>query len=150
MPNTAPKEAGDVFYPQYLRKTTEPTTSAVVKGRMYTKGSGANGNRLVAITATNVADGFRRGLYQAMVDAVAPASGENRVSCAGRGSRIGVIAKDANIHPGDLVAWDYSSNKAILYVPHAGALGGSYAEAAIETQISSAAKSDNLVIGPGL
>ena len=112
MPNLTPKKPGDNFYPQLQRVTTEPISSiAVTKGRLYTKGSGASGNQLVAAGAT----GFLRGIYQATRDVPAGTAGANRVQCFGPGTRIALPAKVAELHAGDLLKYDTTNHNVELW-----------------------------------
>ena len=74
----------------------------MTKGHIYTKGTGANGNRLVASTPNSMV----YGMYQAMRTTPAAAVGENKVQCLGFGSRVGILAKDNELHAGQLVKLD--------------------------------------------
>ena len=74
----------------------------MTKGHIYTKGTGANGNRLIAPTS----DSIVYGVYQAMRTTPAAAVGENKVQCLGFGSRVGILAKGNELHAGQLVKLD--------------------------------------------
>lgn len=114
MPNINAKGAGDSFYPEYEIVTTEPVSAiALTKGRLYTKGSAAaTANQLVAAGTT----GFINGLYQATrTISTAGAAGANTVQCYGPGSRIGLPAKTANLHAGQLVKYDTTNHNVELF-----------------------------------
>lgn len=113
MPNVTAKEAGDNFYPQYNVVTREPVSNiTITKGRLYTKGGGANGNQLVAVGAA----GFIRGIYQAAASIeTAGEAGENHVQCYTTRSRVGLPAKTANLHAGDLVKYDIANHNVELW-----------------------------------
>ena len=120
MPNLNPKDAGDNFYPQYNRVTSESVSAITIKkGRLYTKGSAsATGNQLVAPAAS----GFINGIYQATrAIVVAGTAGEHSVQCYGPGSRIGIPAKDANLHRGQLVKYNIATHDVSLW---SGTTGG--------------------------
>ena len=76
--------------------------AGVTKGRIYTKATGANGNRLIAPTGNSMI----YGAYQAMRTTPAAAVGENKVQCLGFGSRVGIPAKASGMHSGQLVKLD--------------------------------------------
>ena len=120
MPNLNAKDAGDNFYPQYNRVTLESVSAIIIKkGRLYTKGSAALvGNQLVVPAAT----GFINGIYQATrAIPVAGTAGEHSVQCYGPGSRIGIPAKDDNMHRGQLVKYNIASHDVSLW---SGTTGG--------------------------
>lgn len=121
MPNTSPKKAGDNFYPKYNIVTTEPVSAIeVVKGRLYTKGSdAATANQLVAAGAA----GFLNGIYQATASIKnAGTAGQHSVQCFGPGTRVGLIAKDANMHAGQKAKYDTATHKIILWTGTAGGI----------------------------
>ena len=83
----------------------------MTKGHIYTKGTGANGNRLIVPPQNSVA----YGVYQAMRTTPAAAVGENKVQCLGFGSRVGIPAKDNELHAGQIVKLDGYEAKAEDY-----------------------------------
>ena len=74
----------------------------MTKGHIYTKGTGANGNRLIVPPSNSIV----YGVYQAMRTTPAAAVGENKVQCLGFGSRVGILAKGNELHAGQLVKLD--------------------------------------------
>ena len=118
MPNINPKEPGDNFYPKYAVPETPPVSAIqIVKGRLYTKGGSVPaGNQLIAVTAT----GFQNGIYQASeaID-TAGTAGQHNMQCWTTRSRIGLIAKTANMHSGQVIQYDIAEHKVEPWAPTA-------------------------------